>query len=101
MVKVEFKNAVAKDTGYGLDVNGKSLQEIISTVLGTRVRSRAGYGSGLPYFESSCCNVTVIIDPQPVTTLIDTDTVQWDTVADMEEDLQNELIEKENGEAES
>lgn len=101
MVTLEFKNAVAKDTGYGLDVNGKSLQDIISTALGTRVGSRAGYGSGLPYFESTCCNITVTIDPQPVTTLIDTDTVQWDNVAEMEEDLQNELTEKENGEAES
>ena len=48
MLKLEFQNAVARDSGYGLEVNGKSLEEIISTALGTRAGNVGGYGSGLP-----------------------------------------------------
>ena len=86
MYKVEFQNAVARDGGYGLEVNGKSLSEIISTLLGTRVGNNYGICSGLPEFKSNCCNVTVIIDPQPVITQIEDEHYEYESVADLEED---------------
>ena len=100
MLKLEFQNAVARDSGYGLEVNGKSLEEIISTALVTRAVNICGYGSGLPEFKSNCCNVTVIIDPQPVTATITDDEGSWDSVEEMEEDMREQYQEK-AGEAES
>lgn len=86
MVKIEFKNAVAIDDGYGLKVNGKSLENIISTALGTRIENIGGYNSGLPDFKSNACNITVIIDPQPQEETIEDDNVIWKSVKEMEED---------------
>ncbi len=101
MLKVEFQNAVAKDNGYGLEVNGKSLEDIISTALGTRVGDkRAGYGSNLPSFESTCCNITIIIDPQPVTEIIEDKDGVWYSVKEREEDVVV-LYQQKNAEAES
>lgn len=101
MLELEFLNAVARDSGYGLEVNGKSLEEIISTALGTRAGNVGGYGSGLPEFKSNCCNVTVIIDPQPVTTHIEDDNNVYNTVEDLEEDAREnyERNKAENAEA--
>lgn len=101
MLKVEFQNAVAEDNGYGLEVNGKSLEDIISTALGTKAGNHSGYNSGLPRFKSNCCNVTVIIDPQPVITHIEDDENVYHTVEDLEEDaIENyERIKAENAEA--
>lgn len=86
MLKLKFTNAVVRDSGYGLEINGTSLADIISTALGTKVGNRNGYGSGLPDFLSNCCNVTVIIDPQPVTTRIEDDENVYHTVKELEED---------------
>lgn len=99
MLKVEFKNAVVKDDGYGLEVNGKELSAIISTALGTKVGDkRAGYGSDLPAFKSNSCNLTVIIDPNPTEVKIETDQNIWHSTEDMEEERQDEL-KAENAEA--
>lgn len=95
MLKLEFQNAVVKDDGYGLKVNGKELNQIISTALGTRVGNTCGYGSGLPQFKSTCCNVTIIIDPKPVTTNIETDEDVWNSVEELEEE-KREQFEKKN-----
>ena len=96
MLKLEFLNAVVSDSGYGMEVNGKSLESIISTALGVKAgEKRAGYGSNVKAFSSNCCNVTVIIDPQPVTTHIEDEDYEWDTVEDMEEDMR-EQFEKKN-----
>ena len=38
MLKISFTNAEVSDHGYGLEVNGKSLEDIISTALGTKVK---------------------------------------------------------------
>ena len=94
MVKFEFRNAVVTDNGYGMEINGKDLSNIISTALGTRVGGRAGYGSGLPNFKSTCCNVTVIIDPQPVTELIENDDEVWESAEQLEEDKREQFTEK-------
>ena len=92
MLKLEFRNAVAKDTGYGLEVNGKSLEEIISTALGTKVGSnRAWYGGTLKDFISNSCDVTVIIDPHPVTTHIEDDEEVYHSVKELEEDKEDEF----------
>lgn len=88
MLKLEFLNAVVSDSGYGMEVNGKSLESIISTALGVKAgEKRAGYGSNVKSFYSNCCNVTVIIDPQPVTATITDDEGSWDSVEEMEEDM--------------
>ena len=63
MLKISFTNAEVSDHGYGLEVNGKSLEDIISTALGTKVKGNGGYGSGLPSFRSNSCDVTVTINP--------------------------------------
>lgn len=47
MLKISFTNAEVSDHGYGLEVNGKSLEDIISTALGTKLKGNGGYGSGL------------------------------------------------------
>ena len=99
MLKLEFLNAVVSDSGYGMEVNGKSLESIISTALGVKAgEKRAGYGSNVKAFSSNCCNVTVIIDPQPVTTNIEDDHYRWRTVEELEEDMR-EQFEKKNAEA--
>ena len=64
MLKISFTNAEVSDHGYGLEVNGKSLEDIISTALGTKLKGNGGYGSGLPSFSSNSCDVTVTINPQ-------------------------------------
>ena len=86
MVKLEFQNAKVTDVGYGLNINDKPLDEIISTVLGTRVGNRYGYGSNLPDFKAECCNVTIIIDPQPTSTYITNGADIYHSVEDLEED---------------
>lgn len=67
MLKISFTNAEVSDHGYGLEVNGKSLEDIISTALGTKLKGNGGYGSGLPSFNSNSCDVTVIINPHKCT----------------------------------
>lgn len=94
MLKIKFTNAQVDDNGYGLEVNGKLLSEIISTALGTRVGNHYGYGAGLPCFESNCCNVTVIIDPQPVGVIIDDGVNGWTSVRKMEEEKREQYKEK-------
>lgn len=36
-MRIDFTNAVVEDDGYGVEVNGRSLEAIISTALGTRL----------------------------------------------------------------
>ena len=40
MLKISFTNAEVSDHGYGLEVNGKSLEDIISTALGTKLKGK-------------------------------------------------------------
>ena len=85
MLKIQFANVQVEDNGYGLSVNGKPLDEIISTALGTRVGNTYGYNSGLPSFTSMSCNVTVIIEPQPVKETIETEDEIWHSVEELED----------------
>ncbi len=100
MLKIQFTNAQVEDNGYGLSVNGKSLEDIISTALGTKVDGRGGYGSGLPKFVSNSCDITVIITPHPVVEEIETDEEVFHSVAELEE-IKSEQYKEKNGESES
>ena len=99
MLKISFTNAEVEDNGYGLKVNGKDLDGIISTALGTKAGSVSGYGSGLPSFHSNSCDVTVIINPHPQEVSISDDEVEWTSVESMEKCAINELNRKKNAEA--
>lgn len=69
MLKISFTNAEVSDHGYGLEVNGKSLEDIISTALGTKLKGNGGYGSGLPSFNSNSCDVNLNAQNSPQETL--------------------------------
>ena len=99
MLKISFTNAEVEDSGYGLKVNGKDLDGIISTALGTKVGNVAGYGSGLPHFSSNSCDVTIIINPHPTEVCIEDDENVYNSVEDLEEDKANELNNKKDAEA--
>ena len=85
MLKLNFRNAVVSDSGLGLVVNGTSLDTIISTALGTIAKEKWGVRDGLKEFHSNACNVSIIIDPQPITTRIEDNGVIYESVVEMEE----------------
>lgn len=95
---ITFTNAVVEDDGYGVEVNGRSLEAIISTALGTRLGDKGGYSSGLPRFKANSCDVTVIITPHPTECTINTNSGVWHSVKEMEAE-KGEQFQKENAEA--
>lgn len=96
-MRIDFTNAVVEDDGYGVEVNGRSLEAIISTVLGTRLGDKGGYSSGLPKFKANSCDVTVIITPHPTECTINTNSGVWHSVKEMEAE-KSEQFQKENAE---
>lgn len=65
MIQLNFLNARVRDTGYGLEINGKPLDEIISVAVGTLKKLPDRYGSKQrtgESFRSDLCNVSVTID---------------------------------------
>lgn len=99
-MRIDFTNAVVEDDGYGVEVNGRSLEAIISTALGTRLGDKGGYSSGLPKFKANSCDVTVIITPHPTECTINTNSGVWHSVKEMEAE-KSEQFQKENAEADS
>lgn len=99
-MRINFTNAVVEDDGYGVEVNGRSLEAIISTALGTRLGDKGGYSSGLPKFKANSCDVTVIITPHPTECTINTNSGIWHSVKEMEAE-KSEQFQKENAEADS
>lgn len=97
-MRIDFTNAVVEDDGYGVEVNGRSLEAIISTALGTRLGDKGGYSSGLPRFKANSCDVTVIITPHPTECTINTNSGIWHSVKEMEA-KKSEQFQKENAEA--
>lgn len=97
-MRINFTNAVVEDDGYGVEVNGRSLEAIISTALGTRLGDKGGYSSGLPRFKANSCDVTVIITPHPTECTINTNSGVWHSVKEMEAE-KSEQFQKENAEA--
>ena len=79
MLKLVFTHAEVRDSGFGLEVNGKSLEDIISEALGTKAK-------GLDYNDKE--------------TLIETDDEKFHSVEEMEED-QRERFAEETSKAES
>lgn len=98
MLKISFTNAEVSDHGFGLEVNNKSLEDIISTALGTKLKGKGGYGSGLPSFTSNSCDVTVIINPHDKECEIETEDNVWHNVEEMEAE-KSEQFQEENAEA--
>lgn len=96
-MRIDFTNAVVEDDGYGVEVNGRSLEAIISTALGTRLGNKGGYSSGLPKFKANSCDVTVIITPHPTECTINTNSGVWHSVKEMEAE-KSEQFQKENAE---
>lgn len=96
-MRIDFTNAVVEDDGYGVEVNGRSLEAIISTALGTRLGDKGGYSSGLPKFKANSCDVTVIITPHPTECTINTNSGVWHSVKEMEAET-SEQFQKENAE---
>ena len=97
-MRIDFTNAVVEDDGYGVEVNGRSLEAIISTALGTRLGDKGGYSSGLPKFKANSCDVTVIITPHPTECTINTTNGVWHSVKEMEAE-KSEQFQEENAEA--
>lgn len=97
-MRIDFTNAVVEDDGYGVEVNRRSLEAIISTALGTRLGDKGGYSSGLPRFKANSCDVTVIITPHPTECTINTNSGVWHSVKEMEAE-KSEQFQKENAEA--
>lgn len=97
-MRIDFTNAVVEDDGYGVEVNGRSLEAIISTALGTRLGDKGGYSPGLPRFKANSCDVTVIITPHPTECTINTNSGVWHSVKEMEAE-KGEQFQKENAEA--
>lgn len=97
-MRIDFTNAVVEDDGYGVEVNGRSLEAIISTALGTRLGDKGGYSSGLPRFKANSCDVTVIITPHPTKCTINTNSGVWHSVKEMEAE-KSEQFQKKNAEA--
>ena len=88
-MRIDFTNAVVEDDGYGVEVNGRSLEAIISTALGTRLGDKGGYSSRLPRFKANSCDVTVIITPHPTECTINTNkatnnSIMWFVVENFE-----------------
>ena len=96
-MRIDFTNAVVEDDGYGVEVNGRSLEAIISTALGTGLGDKGGYSSGLPKFKANSCDVTVIITPHPTECTINTTNGVWHSVKEMEAE-KSEQFQKENAE---
>ena len=103
MLRINFTNAEVKDDGYGLRVNGKSLEDIISMALGTKVEG-IGYSDprydSIPKFSSNSCDVTVIINPHPQEVLIEDDEYKYESIEELEEELNGKYC-TETTEAES
>ena len=85
MIKLEFRNVVAEDYGLGVRVDGRSLESIISTALGTAVTTAGGLRVSNNVFRSNSCDITVIIDPQPTSVRIEDGNNVFKSVGDLEE----------------
>lgn len=100
MLKIEFTHAEVQDSGFGLEVNGKSLEDIISEALGTKAPNVSYGDPRLKKFKSNSCDVTVLICPHNKITQIEDDETVYYSVEDLEDDL-NGKFGKETTEAES
>ena len=94
MVTIHFTNAEVRDSGFGLTVNGNSLEDIISKALGTKARGLNYGNERLKEFYSNSCDITVVISPNTQTTSIKTDEFECESVERMEEYLDGKYSKK-------
>ncbi len=95
MIKLSFTNAEVWDSGFGLQVNDKNLESIISEALGTRAGGLTTHENHrLKKFSSNSCDITITICPHDRVTLIETDNEAFHSVEEMEEDRRERLKEK-------
>lgn len=97
--KMEFHNAVVTDDGFGLEIGGRSLEKMISIMLGV-LDKKETYRADRPKFRSNNCDVTVIINPRPTTVLISNEKESWESVEQME-DVMDERYNKKAPETET
>lgn len=100
MLKLVFTHAEVRDSGFGLKVNGKSLEDIISEALGTKAEGLSYGDPKLKKFSSNSCDITVMIYPHDKETLIETDDEVFHSLKELEDDRRERFAE-ETGEAES
>lgn len=100
MLKLVFTHAEVRDSGFGLEVNGKSLEDIISEALGTKAEGLNYNDPKLKKFSSNSCDITVMICPHDKETLIKTDKEVFHSLKELEDDRRERFAE-ETGEAES
>ena len=104
MVKITFTNAEVRDEGYGLEVNGTSLEDIISMALGTKAAKDIPYGDPrrekLKKFKCNSCDVIVTIIPNPQSCEIEDDEYKYYSVDELRE-VADERVSEEATEAES
>lgn len=84
MYKLEFRNVSVRDDGYGLYVEGNSLKDIISTLLGTNLGEKKE-------FKCNCCDILIRIDPKPVSIALEDKTHIYNSVEKLEEVRRGEL----------
>lgn len=102
MLKIEFTHAEVEDTGFGLRVNGKSLEDIISEALGTKAPNVSYGDPRLKKFSSNSCDVTVLIYPHNKIAQIEDDENVYQSVEDLEDFLNGKFnTETTEGESES
>ena len=94
MLKISFTHAEVRDSGFGLEVNGKSLEDIISEALGTRAKGLSYGDERLKQFHSNSCDVTVIIEPHAQKVEIETEDEVFYSVEEMEEIKREQFGEK-------
>lgn len=94
MLKIKFSNAKVEDRGFGLEVNGRTLEEVISEALGTRAKGVDYNDPRLKRFEANSCDVTVLIDPHESTTHIETDDSLWNSLEELEEGINGKFSEE-------
>lgn len=100
MLKLVFTHAEVRDSGFGLEVNGKSLEYIISEALGTKAEGLRYDDPRRKIFRSNSCDITVMICPHDKETLIETDKEVFHSLKELEDDRYERFAE-ETGEAES
>lgn len=104
MVKITFTNAEVRDDGYGLEVNGTSLEDIISMALGTKAAKDIPYGDPrrekLNRFRCNSCDVLVVITPNPKSCEIEDEENVYNSVDELRE-VADERVSEEATEAES
>lgn len=101
MYKIDIKNAVVEDDGYGLTVNGKPLAEMISIILGTMVKTKEegtvranSWEKRLKQFHSNSCDITLIIEPHPTVETIETEQYEYENWSEVEEDMYEQFEQK-------